>query len=269
MSDSRQRRKQVDTASASAARLYDAFQRGKNGYEVDYEVAQEVQKHIDMEQVAPANRAFHNRSIEYAGTELGITQFLDIGTGMPQEPNTHQIAQHVKTGARVVYVDNDPIVMRHAEALLHSSPGGVTDYVHADLRDPQAILAAARGTLDFEQPIAVLLIAVLHFVADQDRPVEIVADLLDPLAPGSCLLLTHFTDEFAPESCRAMEEIYREQGITLVARSREAIAAVLEPLDLIPPGLVEVQHWRPGPGDTPPSDVHLHTFGAVGLKKSL
>lgn len=265
MPDARSR-SQVDISTASAARLYDAYQHGKNAYQIDLEVAEQVQRHLDMRRVAPANRAFHDRAIRYAGAELGMNQFLDIGTGMPQEPNTHQIAQSVRPGAAVVYVDNDPVVMRHAEALLHSSPEGVTDYIHADLRDPAAILEAARGTLDFAEPVAVVLLSVLHYVEDEDDPRAIVERLLEPLRPGSCLIFSHGTDDFAPAASRAVEDIYREQGIILRLRGRGVQEHFLAGVDLVPPGLVEVQRWRPATGAGSEADQHLDCFGAIGIK---
>ncbi|MGW4750413.1 SAM-dependent methyltransferase, partial [Streptomyces sp. NPDC004290] len=187
----------IDTSRAHPARVYDWLLGGKDNYPVDEAVGETLPP--EARDAARQNRAFMHRAAAYLAAQ-GVDQFLDIGTGIPTEPNLHQIVQRAVPTARIVYADNDPIVLRHAEALLRSTPEGRTAYIQADAREPEKILAAAGDTLDFAQPIALSLVALLHLVADEDDPYRIVAELLRPLAPGSCLALSHATGDFDPEA---------------------------------------------------------------------
>ena len=192
---------EIDTSKPHPARMYDYFIGGKNHFAADRETAAKVlQNSPSTRTAARENRAFLGRAVRYLAAEAGIRQFLDIGTGLPTTSNVHEVAQAVAPSSRVVYTDNDPMVLAHARALLTSAPEGRTAYIHADLRDPAAILSdpATRDVLDFSQPIALMLVAVLHFIPDEDNPAAILATLLDALPSGSYLVASHSTAEHAP-----------------------------------------------------------------------
>ncbi|MFD9094807.1 SAM-dependent methyltransferase [Streptomyces collinus] len=255
---------EIDTTRPHPARVYDWYLGGKDNYPVDEELGRRIAA-IDggAPRAALANRAFMRRATR-ALAARGVRQFLDIGTGIPTEPNLHQIAQSVTPGARVVYVDNDPIVLAHASALLRGTPEGVTEYVQADARDPRAILDRAAAVLDLDRPVALSLVALLHFVADEDGAHDLVAALVDALAPGSCLVLSTMTADFEPENVRRGIAAYAAGGVTLVARSHTEVGAFFEGLDLLEPGIVSVAHWRSGEDPDPAGPVSL--YGAVGVK---
>ncbi|MGW2741479.1 SAM-dependent methyltransferase [Streptomyces sp. NPDC001450] len=256
---------EIDTTRPHPARVYDWFLGGKDNYPVDEQLGRQIAA-IDgggAPRAALANRGFMRRTTRALAQETGIRQFLDIGTGIPTEPNLHQIAQSVAPDARVVYVDNDPIVLAHANALLRGTPEGVTEYVQADARDPRAILEQAARVLDFDRPVALSLIALLHFVADEDGAHELVATLVDALAPGSCLVLSTMTADFEPENVRRGIAAYAAGGVTLVARSQAEVGTFFEGLELLEPGIVSVADWRP---ESEP-DGPISLYGAVGLKR--
>ncbi|MGN5381436.1 SAM-dependent methyltransferase [Streptomyces lasalocidi] len=254
----------IDTTRPHPARVYDWFLGGKDNYPVDEELGRRITA-IDQGalRAARANRAFMQRAAR-ALAEDGIRQFLDIGTGIPTEPNLHQIAQSVAPDSRVVYVDNDPIVLAHASALLRGTPEGVTEYVQADARDPRSILEQAARVLDFDRPVALSLIALLHFVADEDGAHEVVSTLVDALAPGSRLVLSTMTADFERENVEKGIAAYAAGGVTLVARSRDEVAAFFRGLDLLEPGVVSVADWRPA--GTPDDRGPVSLYGAVGAK---
>ncbi|MBJ6641302.1 SAM-dependent methyltransferase [Streptomyces sp. DHE7-1] len=256
----------IDTTRPHPARVYDWYLGGKDNYPVDERLGRQIAA-IDggAPRAALANRAFMRRATRALAGESGIRQFLDIGTGIPTEPNLHQIAQSVAPDARVVYVDNDPIVLAHAQALLRGTPQGVTEYIQADARDPDAILERASRVLDFGEPVALSLIALLHFVADEDGAHDVVRTLVDALAPGSCLVLSTMTADFEPENVRRGIAAYAAGGVTLVARSRAEVGVFFEGLELLPPGIESVARWRSqeAPDDTAPVSL----YGAVGLKR--
>ncbi|MER6383569.1 SAM-dependent methyltransferase [Streptomyces sp. NPDC001250] len=256
----------IDTTRPHPARVYDWFLGGKDNYPVDEELGRQIMA-IDegAARAARANRAFMRRATR-ALAENGVHQFLDIGTGIPTEPNLHQIAQSVAPDARVVYVDNDPIVLAHASALLRGTPEGVTEYVQADARDPRAILEQAARVLDFGRPVALSLIALLHFVADEDGAHAVVSTLLDALAPGSCLVLSTMTADFERENVERGIAAYAAGGVTLVARSRDEAAAFFTGLGLLEPGVVSVTDWRPD--EAPDGAGPVSLYGAVGRKPS-
>ncbi|MFJ5779186.1 SAM-dependent methyltransferase [Streptomyces sp. NPDC093094] len=261
---------QIDTTRPHPARVYDWYLGGKDNYPVDEQLGRQIMA-IDSgaPRAARANRWFMQRATRLLSRETGIRQFLDIGTGIPTEPNLHQIAQGTAPETRVVYVDNDPIVLAHAGALLRGTPEGVTEYLQADARDPRSILEQARGILDLDRPVAVSLIALLHFIADEDGAHDLVGTLVDALAPGSCLVLSAMTADFEPENVRRGIDAYTAQGVTLVARSRAEMGAFFTGLDLLEPGVVSVADWRPelaeGESDLGPGPVSL--YGAVGVKR--
>jgi hypothetical protein len=194
-----------------------------------------------------------HRAVEWAARQ-GIDQFLDVGTGIPTEPNLHQVAQKIVPTARIAYTDNDPIVLRHAEALLVGTPEGATHYIHADVRDPEAVLKGARGILDFSRPIALSLVALMHFIADDEDPYGLARTLVDALVPGSLLILSHGTFDFYPDLAGRIDGAYNGGGITLRARTHAEIEPFFDGLDLVPPGLVSVTEWyRDTPA--PPREV--------------
>ncbi|WP_030910618.1 SAM-dependent methyltransferase [Streptomyces sp. NRRL F-5126] len=244
---------QVDTSRPHSARVYDYLLGGKDNYLVDQQLADLLPDLVAH--TARQNRAFMHRAVAWSARS-GIDQFLDVGTGIPTQPNLHQVAQGVDPAARVVYVDNDPIVLRHAEALLVSAPEGRTDYLHADVRDPAAILERAGGLLDLDRPVALSLVALLHFVLDEEDPYGIVRTFLDALAPGSHLVLSHATmDTFPGPVDHEQERMYRS-NIPNQMRTRAEVERFFDGLDLVEPGVVTPAAWfkdtpAPDAGDLP------------------
>src|SRR3984885_10368412 len=211
----------IDTSRPHPARTYDYFLGGKNNFAADREVADKVLAGWPAIRVGVReNRKFLARVVRYLAGEAGIRQFLDIGTGLPTEDNVHEVAQSVAPSARVVYADNDPLVLAHARALLTSSPEGRTAYIHADLRDPASILndPVTREVLDFTQPVALMLIAILHMIPDDEKPAEIVATLTAALPPGSYLVASHLVTDHAPDSATGGQAAMREAGIPMQRR---------------------------------------------------
>jgi len=240
-------RKRIDTTKAHPARVYDVFLGGKDNYPVDRAAAAAAltanpRGYLDVRH----NRDFLRRAVTRLAKEDGIRQFLDIGTGLPTAENVHQIAQRITPDARVVYVDNDPVVLAHARALLVSGPEGRTDYLDADFKDPARILEQAARTLDFDQPVALVLVAILHFVEDEEA-YSIVRDLVKELPSGSRVVLSHLTEDLNPENIRAVQRTYTERGFTFVLRSRDEVARFFTEtpgLTLDEPGVVPVHHWH-------------------------
>lgn len=233
---------------AHPARLYDHYLGGKDNYEVDRKAALQVAEVFPYAGwMARANRDFMSRAVDYLARSAGIRQFLDIGTGIPTEPNLHQVAQDIAPESRVVYVDNDPIVLAHARALMNGTPEGRTDYIHADFTDPESILSAPqlRENLDLSQPVALSLIALLHFISDRHRPYEIVRTLLEALAPGSYLVMSHATADFDPESIAGAVRVYRENGMDPQVRDRAEFERFFDDMELVEPGIVVPHRWRP------------------------
>ncbi|MGW1740930.1 SAM-dependent methyltransferase [Nocardia sp. NPDC001965] len=231
---------------AHSARIYDYFLGGKDNYPADREAAAKIEQAIpSVRVVARDNRAFMVRAMRYLAAS-GVRQFLDIGTGIPTEPNLHQVAQESVPDARVVYVDNDPIVLAHARALLVGTPEGVTQYVQSDLTDPARILSApaVRETLDFTEPVALSLIALCHFVPG-DRIYEIVDTLLAPLPTGSYLVMTHLTTDFDPAMVEGTVQAYRASGIEMEARDHAGVSHFFRDLELVEPGIVAIEDWYP------------------------
>jgi O-methyltransferase involved in polyketide biosynthesis len=220
-----------------------------------------------IQTMARANRAFLGRVVRYLAGEAGIRQFLDIGTGLPAVGNTHEVAQGIAPDARVLYVDNDPIVLAHARALMTSHPAGTTAFIQADLRDPQAILTdpALTATLDLRRPVALMLVAVLMYFRDEEDPRGMVAALADAPPSGSYVVITHPTADFNPEAMAGAVAAAEHGGVTLVPRTREETAAFFTGLDLVEPGVVPVLAWRPDPG--PRADPHsAYYYAGVGRK---
>ncbi|MEU6476646.1 SAM-dependent methyltransferase [Streptomyces sp. NPDC047017] len=241
---------------AHSARMYDYFLGGITNFPADREAAGRAMAAFPSILVAArSNRAFVARSARHLA-RLGIDQFLDIGTGIPTSPNLHEVAQAVNPRARVVYTDNDPIVLAHARALLRSHPEGGTAYMQADVTDPDALLnhPVLRSGLDFARPVALSLNALLHFVTDEHDAHAIVGRLKDALPSGSALTISHVTPEFDPEGIARLTAAYRAAGTPGQARTREEIAAFFDGWDLIEPGLTPILRWRPD-ADAAPRDV--------------
>ncbi|MFJ4895912.1 SAM-dependent methyltransferase [Streptomyces sp. NPDC088788] len=245
-------RKRIDTTKAHPARVYDVFLGGKDNYPVDRNAAAAAlaanpRGYLDVRH----NRDFLRRAVTSLTAESGVKQFLDIGTGLPTQENVHQIAQGITPDARVVYVDNDPVVLAHARALLTSGPEGRTDYIDADLKQPGQILEQAAKTLDLDEPVVLVLVAILHFVEDEEA-YPIVRDLVDALPSGSRIVLSHLTEDLNPEAIRAVQRTYTERGFTFVLRSRAEVERFFTENGLVldEPGVVPAHHWRPD-GDAP------------------
>lgn len=236
-----------DLSVAHPARVYNVWLGGKDHYAADRDVAARViEQRPQVVDAAVANRQFLGRAVRHVARCYGVRQFIDIGTGLPAPDNTHEVAQQVDAWSRVVYVDNDPLVMSHARALLASTDEGCCDYLHADLRDTEYILKEARRTLDFSRPVAVLLLAVLHFIPDQDDPAGIVTALAGPLTAGSCVVISHLTADSAPEAVGGGVAAYNALVPTaVIARTHAQVTELFGGLPLVPPGVVPVSEWRP------------------------
>ena len=266
----RQTTPQIDVSRPHAARMYDYFLGGKDHFAADRETAEiALQSYNAIRTGVRENRCFLGRAVRFLAEEAGIRQFLDIGTGLPSANNVHEVAQSVAPESRVVYVDNDPIVLTHAKALLTSSPEGRTAYIDADLREPEKILAhpAARDLLDFNEPIALLLVAVLHFVPDSDDPHRVVRTLVDALPPGSYVAASHVTAEHDPEGIGGLVASYTSAGVPAQARSMDEFASLaFDGLHLVEPGVEAVSDWRPE-GDGPrPTAAEVSCYGGIAYK---
>jgi O-methyltransferase involved in polyketide biosynthesis len=255
-----------DTGRPHPARVYDVLLGGKDNFAADRAAAAEGLNANPNAATAPRqNRAFLRRTVRFL-SDAGIRQFLDIGTGLPTSPNVHEIAQAADPSARIVYADNDPLVLAHARALLTSAPEGRTAYVDADLRDPEKILAEARQVLDFDRPVAVLLLAVLHFLDDEADPYGIVARLMAGLPSGSHLVVSHITADHDPEAWARFAEIMRAQGINSRLRDRAEVARFFNGLEPVEPGVVPILQWRPEE-QTGFTDAQVALYGGVARKR--
>jgi hypothetical protein len=255
-----------DTNVAHIARVYDYWLGGKDNYAADRAAGDAaLQAYPDLASSVRANRAFLARAVTYL-VDGGIRQFLDIGTGIPASNNTHEVAQAAAEECRIVYVDNDPIVLSHARALLASTATGETAYIDADLRNPGSILEQAARVLDFREPIAVMLVAVLHCITDEDRPHEIVGQLMAATTPGSFLTVSHPAADIAQAAGAEAARRYNERaGDPATFRDHATVARFFDGLELVPPGLVRVSDWRPD------SDLEAarpsNLWGGVGVKR--
>ncbi|MFD6023835.1 SAM-dependent methyltransferase [Streptomyces griseoluteus] len=258
----------IDTSRPHSARMYDYYLGGKDHFEIDKHAAEAVASvYPGIFVCARENRAFMHRATRVLAREHGIRQWLDIGTGIPTEPNLHQVAQSVVADARVVYADNDPLVLKYAERLMRSTAEGRTAYIEADVNDPRSLLDAPELTdvLDMKRPVALSLNALMHFVPDDRDPYGIVSRLLDVLPSGSALALSHCTPDFDAPTWQKVTDIYNGAGTPVQFRSRADVARFFDGLELLEPG-VEVGHrWRP---DAEPSatDAEVSLWTAVGIK---
>jgi hypothetical protein len=258
-----------DTSVANQARIYDYLLGGKDNYAADRAAAEVALKiYPDMVFAARANRAFLGRAVRYLSADAGIRQFLDVGTGIPTAGNVHQVAQAITPSTRVLYVDYDPIVLAHSRALLTSHEAGATDYLQADLRDTATILREARQFLDFTQPVSVTLVAILHGIPDADHPYAIAARIMDALPAGSHLTVSHPASDLLEASTQEHLEsstapLFRQQFTT---RTREQVARLFGGLDLVDPGVVRLEEWRPGPQAAADAGTSIG-WCAVGRKR--
>jgi hypothetical protein len=260
---------EVDTSKPHPARMYNAYLGGRDNYAADREAVRQVLRVFpEVRAIAQANRAFMQRAVRFLAGEAGIRQFVDIGTGIPSAGNVHELAGQAAPGTRVVYVDNDPIVHAHANALLTGS--GTTSIVLADLRDPQGILADARlrGLIDFAQPVALLLVAILHFITEAEDPAGIVATLRDALPDGSYLVLSHGTADFHPPGAAGQAAAgYEHATAPLVLRSFKQISAFFDGFEMVEPGVVQAPLWRAEGKPPRPKDLaKLGIYAGVGRK---
>lgn len=260
----------IDISRPHSARMYDYYLGGKDNFAIDRETAEKALQSWPTGPIAAReNRGFLARAVSYLVREAGIRQFLDIGTGLPSANNTHEVAQRLRPESRVVYVDNDPLVLAHARALLTSTPAGRTAYIDADLREPEKILAnpVVRDTLDFSEPVALMLVAILHFFTEEDDPRAIVDTLLAALAPGSYLVASSLSPEHNPEGIHGMEADYRAAGVTVRSRSADEFGRMFfSGLELVPPGVVLTSEWRPTDAGPRARPEEVNAYGAVARK---
>ncbi|MFB0617600.1 SAM-dependent methyltransferase [Streptomyces sp. AGS-58] len=260
----------IDTENAHSARIYDYILGGKDYYPADREAGDAMSREWPALPVhMRANRDFMTRAVRWLAEEAGVRQFLDIGTGIPTSPNLHEIAQAVAPASRVVYADNDPIVLTLSQGLLASAPEGRTSYIEGDFRDPSAILDAPelRGTLDLGRPVALTVIAIVHFMLDEDDAVGVVRRLLEPLPSGSYLAMSIGTADFAPEEVGRVAREYAARNMPMRLRTLDEAHAFFEGLELVEPGIVQVHKWHPdGTGEKGIRDEDIAMYGAVARK---
>lgn len=267
----------IDTTKPHSARMYDYYLGGKDHFDVDKKAAEAVaQAYPGIFVCARENRAFMHRATRVLAKEHGIRQWLDIGTGIPTEPNLHQVAQSVVPDARVVYADNDPLVLKYAEALMRSTPQGRTTYIHADANDPATLLNAPElsEVLDLGKPVALSLNALMHFIPDSYDPYGIVGSLMAALPVGSALALSHCTPDFDQATWDAVTEIYNSSGTPVQFRSQHDVERFFDGLDLLEPGIAVGHHWHrefgdpdAAPSPEEPTDAEVSLWVGVGIKR--
>ncbi len=254
------------TDVSHSARIWNYWLGGKDHYPLDEEVGDQILGFVPaLPRSAVADRQFLARAVRHLAGEAGIRQFLDIGTGLPTADNTHEVAQRVAPDARIVYVDNDPLVLTHAHALLTSSREGATDYIEADVHNPETILEGAARTLDLSRPVAITMLGIINFVLDTDEAVAIVRRLLDAVPSGSYLVISHPTTEVDGDAMKSAVEYWNSQGSApMTLRSRDDLVRLFEGVELLEPGIVSCSRWRP---QTPDAEiVEVTHFGGVGRK---
>jgi O-methyltransferase involved in polyketide biosynthesis len=260
---------ELNTGVPHPARVYDCLLGGKDNFQADREAAAAVLRASPNAATAMrANRDFMVRVAHHLAADRGIRQFLDIGTGLPTSPNLHEVVQGVDRSCRVVYVDNDPIVLVHARALLTSTPEGRTAYIDADLRGTGAILASPQvtGTLDLTQPVALCLMALLHFLTDESEVHQLISRLVRPLAAGSVVVVSCMSSDWAPDEVSRGGAALRATGIPFRPRTRAEVEALFTGLDLVDPGVVLVNRWRPDEAAGAVDDSQVLSYGALAVK---
>ncbi|MFC7484258.1 SAM-dependent methyltransferase [Luedemannella flava] len=258
----------IDVSVAHPARRYDYWLGGKDNFPADRASGDQIAAAFPTIRLAVIeNRAFLRRAVTYLAREAGIRQFLDIGTGIPTANNTHQVAQSIAPTSRIVYVDNDPIVLVHARALLTSSDEGATAYIDADLRDPDKILQAPEltATLDLSQPVGLMLVAVMHFILDEDNPYDLVGQLVSAMPSGSYLTVTQATNDYLPpEKIKEINAVGQRTRVPARMRSKEEFARFFDGLEFVEPGIVSVADWRAENEPQPrPTAAEVSGYGAV------
>ncbi len=258
----------LDISVAHPARIYDYWLGGKDNFAADRKAAEAgIKAFPETILSVRANRAFLARTVSYLAAEAGIRQFLDIGTGLPSAENTHEVAHAIAPECRVVYVDNDPLVLLHAHALLTGTRADATGYIDADLRDPGKILADAASLLDFTQPVAILLFGILHFIQDDEDPYRIVDVLMDAVPAGSYLAVSHLANDLFPAQMRAFVQAVNEySSAAALLRDRAEVSRFFRGLDLVEPGVVQISKWRPRTRLEDEAPAAL--WGGVGRKSS-
>jgi hypothetical protein len=261
----------IDTGVPHPARVYDYILGGTNNFEVDRKMAERMFGAVGLENArgyARANRAFLGRAVRHLVHRAGVRQFLDIGTGIPNADNVHGVAQQAAPDARIVYVDNDPLVLAHANTLLESTAEGATAYIDGDLRSPRSILLRAAATLDFNQPVAIMLIGILHMIGDDDDPSGIVAHLLDAVPSGSYLVITHMATDINADKMAQVantpDRVEQPLPFAVALRPHAEVSRFLDGLDLVEPGVVPVDRWQPEPGTD--GNPVTPIYGAMGRK---
>jgi O-methyltransferase involved in polyketide biosynthesis len=255
----------LDTTVPHSARLWNYWLGGKDNFAPDRAAGDEIARRLpSIIDLAVADRAFLGRMVRHLVADQGIRQILDIGTGLPTADNTHQVAQSIAPESRIVYVDNDPLVLVHARALLAGTAQGATDYVQADLNDPGTILREARRTLDLDQPVAITLLGIMHFILDDERAREVVRELVEAVPSGSYLAIAHGCHDINRAEADDIVSFWNEHGTPkIVYRSAAEITRFFDGLDLLPPGVVPCSRWRPGPGDP---DIDVNQYCGVARK---
>lgn len=256
----------LDTGVAHIARVYNYWLGGKDYFTVDRMAGDEaLEAFPGLPSSVRANRGFLARTVRYLAREQGIRQFLDIGTGIPAPDNTHEVAQAIAPESRVVYTDNDPMVLAHARALMRGTPEGRTAYIDADLRDTGKILDEAREVLDFTRPVAVMLVAVLHLIRDSDRPADIIRNLMAAVPPGSSLTISHVPSDMHPGEMAAMSDRLNQLlSAPSTYRDRATVTGFFDGLELVPPGVVPIQEWHSTPEEAAATAA---MWGGVAIKK--
>jgi len=261
---------EIDTSRPHSARIYDYFLGGKDNFAADRETANKaLEAWPFVRTAARENRAFLGRAVRFLAEEAEITQFLDLGSGLPGVGNVHEVAQDVNPAARVVYVDNDPIVLAHGRALLASKPEGKCAYIEADVNNPEFILRhqTTRATLDFARPVALIMAAILHFFLEEEDPGKIVKTLVDALPSGSYVVASHATGEYSARHTLGLSPVMARDGIRGAARDADEFAELaFKGLTLVPPGVVVVSEWRPEPGAIPLPAAQVGVNGGVARK---
>jgi hypothetical protein len=252
-----------DEKVPTSARVWNYWVGGKDNFAADREAGEQILEAMPtLRVIAQMSRRFLIDAVHDLAAERGIRQFLDVGTGLPTADNTHDVAQRAAPVARIVYADHDPVVLAHAKALLTSTPEGKTDYIQADVRDPEAILSAAQRTLDFSKPVAVILMMVMHFVPDAERPYEVVRALMRPLPPGSYLVLSHAASDIAADFMAAGAGAYNDRvSARITPRDRAGFSRFFDGLEMIGPGVMPLAQWLGAPGDG-----GLQAYCGVGRK---
>jgi hypothetical protein len=264
----------IDRTIPHMARVYDYLLGGRNHFAVDRQLAEHATAALPggigaARRNVRANRQFLKWAVRYLTGEVGIRQFLDIGTGIPNADNVHGVAQRAAADSRVVYVDYDPVVLAHAHELLKSTPQGATDFIYGDLRAPDKIVEQAAGTLDFGQPVAIMLVGIFHYVLDREGPYGIMRQLVDAVPSGSYAVVSHLASDIRPEQAAEMARRHNEKSPAEPTefRSREGVERFYDGLELQPPGVVSLDRWHvPGGAPPPPAERQIPIYGALGRK---